>query len=195
MTNWELAQAMVRLGAVTASALDAGGSTTMAFDGKLLNRPSDPGGERSVGGVAGVLYTGVYAPPPTLPVVSPNGDGVGRAPALSVQGRSSPRAVTASSARPGRRDRLHRDRLAPARHLHLRVALDRQTRGRSEPLGRWRWVISATDTDRPDLVGRALLLAERHARLHDRRAALGAAAARRRARRSSPASSWPPRPA
>ena len=33
MTNFELAQALVRLGAVTAMALDAGGSTTMAFDG------------------------------------------------------------------------------------------------------------------------------------------------------------------
>ena len=69
LTNWELAQAMVRLGAVTASALDAGGSTTMAFDGKLLNRPSDPGGERPVAETLAVLYTGVYAPPPTLPVV------------------------------------------------------------------------------------------------------------------------------
>ena len=44
MTNFELAQALVRLGAVTASALDSGGSSTLAFDGKLLNRPSDPGG-------------------------------------------------------------------------------------------------------------------------------------------------------
>ncbi len=48
LTNFELALAMMRLGCVTASALDAGGSTTMAFDGKLLNRPSDPGGERAV---------------------------------------------------------------------------------------------------------------------------------------------------
>ena len=43
LTNWELAQTMVRHGVVTGSALDAGGSTTMAFDGQLLNRPSDPG--------------------------------------------------------------------------------------------------------------------------------------------------------
>ena len=42
LTNFELALTMMRLGCVTASALDAGGSTTMAFDGKLLNRPSDP---------------------------------------------------------------------------------------------------------------------------------------------------------
>ena len=36
MTNFELAQQLVRLGAVTASALDSGTSTTMAFDGKLI---------------------------------------------------------------------------------------------------------------------------------------------------------------
>ena len=39
MTNFELAQALVRLGAVTGMALDSGGSATMAFDGTLLNRP------------------------------------------------------------------------------------------------------------------------------------------------------------
>ena len=50
MTTFELAQTMVRLGAVTASSFDAGGSTTMAFEGKLLNSPSDPGGERAVAG-------------------------------------------------------------------------------------------------------------------------------------------------
>ena len=43
MTNFELAQALVRLGAVTGMALDSGGSTTMAFDGTLLNRPSRAG--------------------------------------------------------------------------------------------------------------------------------------------------------
>src|SRR5437660_11190478 len=43
LTNFELALAMMRLGCVTASALDSGGSTTMAFDGKLLNRPSPRG--------------------------------------------------------------------------------------------------------------------------------------------------------
>src|SRR5207237_6225754 len=47
MTNFELALAMMQLGCVTASALDSGDSTTMAFDGQLLNRPSGPAGERS----------------------------------------------------------------------------------------------------------------------------------------------------
>ena len=75
MTTFELAQTLVRLGAVQAMALDSGGSTTMAFDGTLLNRPSD-GTERPIADALLLLYTGVYAPPPSLAVVSPNGDGV-----------------------------------------------------------------------------------------------------------------------
>ena len=189
MTNWELAQAMVRLGAVTASALDAGGSTTMAFDGKLLNRPSDPGGERSVAESLAILYTGVYAPPPALGGRLAERRRRRRAPAALVQGGQAVERDR-EPARPGWRDRLHRDRRAAARHLHVLVALDRQTEGAgaARPLAlgdlghRHR---------RPDLVGRALLLAERHARLHDasRRARCGCG--RRRAPRSSPASSSP----
>jgi hypothetical protein len=76
LTNFELALTMMRLGCVTASALDAGGSTTMAFDGKLLNRPSDPGGERPVAEALTVFYYGVYAPALPARVLSPNADGV-----------------------------------------------------------------------------------------------------------------------
>ena len=54
---------------------------------------------------------------------------------------------------------------------------DRRRTRPDEPLGRWRWVVTATDDQGRSLVGRALVLAERHARLHARRAALGAAAA------------------
>jgi hypothetical protein len=76
LTNFELALAMMRLGCVTASALDSGASTTMAFDGKLLNRPSDPGGERAVAEALMLFYYGVYLPVTTARVLSPNGDGV-----------------------------------------------------------------------------------------------------------------------
>jgi hypothetical protein len=76
VTNFELAQTLVRLGAVTGSALDAGGSSTLAFDGKLLNRPSDPGGERAVSTSLQLMYYGVFAAPPE-PVISPNRDGYG----------------------------------------------------------------------------------------------------------------------
>ena len=75
VTNRQLARLMVKLGAVTAMALDAGGSTTMAFDGSVLNRPSD-GAERPVADALMVLYYGVYARPPQLSLYSPNGDGV-----------------------------------------------------------------------------------------------------------------------
>jgi hypothetical protein len=73
VTNFELAQALVRLGATTAMALDGGGSTTMAFDGTLLNRPSGP--ERAIASALMLVYTGVFVSPPP-PVVSPDGDGV-----------------------------------------------------------------------------------------------------------------------
>ena len=63
LTNFELALTMMRLGCVTASALDAGGSTTMAFDGKLLNRPSDPGGERAVADALALLLRRLRAGP------------------------------------------------------------------------------------------------------------------------------------
>jgi hypothetical protein len=76
MTTFELAQTLVRLGAVSGAGLDSGGSSTMAFDGKLLNRPSDSGGERLVSEGLFVLYGGVYAAPPGEAVLSPNGDGV-----------------------------------------------------------------------------------------------------------------------
>jgi hypothetical protein len=62
LTNFELALTMMRLGCVTASALDSGSAATMAFDGKLLDRPSRRG-ERSVGSALALFYYGVYAPP------------------------------------------------------------------------------------------------------------------------------------
>jgi hypothetical protein len=75
MTNFEMAQTMMRLGAVRAMALDGGGSTTLAFDGTVLNSPSD-GKERPVSTALMLMYSGVYSPPPAVTVMSPNGDGV-----------------------------------------------------------------------------------------------------------------------
>jgi hypothetical protein len=81
LTNFELALTMMRLGCVTASALDSGGSSELAFDGKLLSRPS--GGERAAAGALTLFYYGVYAAPPASRVLSPNGDGVDDTQALS----------------------------------------------------------------------------------------------------------------
>ena len=64
LTSFELAQTLQRLGAVSASAVDPGASVTVAFDGQLLNKPSDPGGERPVKEALLVQYFGVFAPQP-----------------------------------------------------------------------------------------------------------------------------------
>ncbi len=98
MTNFELAQLMARLGAVTAMALDAGGSTTVAFDGQLLNRPSD-GAERPIADSIDFAYTGVFVRPP-LDVVSPNGDGFQDTQSLSYK-LVRPSSVTATLTGPG----------------------------------------------------------------------------------------------
>ena len=143
MTNFELAQTMVRLGAVTASALDAGGSTTMAFDGKLLNRPSDPGGERAVSDGLFVFYYGVHAPPPSQPVLSPNGDGVAEVQSLSYKlVRAS--TVTASLIGP---DRIPRQTQTGQREpgVYRLTWSGRTPQGGTEPEGLWRWVINAVD--------------------------------------------------
>jgi hypothetical protein len=100
MTNFELAQTMVRLGAVTGSALDGGGSSSLAFDGRLLNRPSDRGGERPVSNALQLMYYGVYAPAPN-PVVSPNGDGADETQRELSYKVVRPSTVTATLVAPG----------------------------------------------------------------------------------------------
>ena len=82
MTNFELAQALVRYGAVRGMGLDGGGSSTLAFEGTVLNSPSD-GRERAVSTALMLQYFGVYTPPPLEEVVSPNGDGVAETQELS----------------------------------------------------------------------------------------------------------------
>ncbi|HQZ81698.1 MAG TPA: phosphodiester glycosidase family protein [Pyrinomonadaceae bacterium] len=46
---YDLADFLLALGAVDALNLDGGGSTTMVLDGKIVNQPSDKGGERKIG--------------------------------------------------------------------------------------------------------------------------------------------------
>jgi hypothetical protein len=98
MTNFELAQALVRYGAVRGMALDGGGSSTLAFEGTVLNSPSD-GRERAVSTALMLQYYGVYASPPLEAVLSPNGDGVAETQKLSFK-VVRPSTVTAALAAP-----------------------------------------------------------------------------------------------
>ena len=61
MTNYELAVALVRLGARTAMGLGTGTSAAMAFDGSLLTRPRR---EQPVADALVLSYSGVYVAPP-----------------------------------------------------------------------------------------------------------------------------------
>jgi surface antigen len=98
MTNFELAQTLARLGAVRGMALDGGGSSTLAFEGTVLNSPSD-GSERQVSNALMLQYYGAYIPPPLEAAVSPNGDGVAETQALSFK-VVRPSNVTASLTAP-----------------------------------------------------------------------------------------------
>ena len=98
MTTYEMALTLTRLGAVRGMQLDGGGSSTLAFDGKVLNSPSD-GRERPVPTALMLQYYGVFSPPPLEAVVSPNGDGVAETQKLSYK-IVRPSTVTATLTAP-----------------------------------------------------------------------------------------------
>ena len=166
MTTYELAQTMVRLGAVTAAALEPGKAVTAAFQGQVLNRPSGKG-EQPVKEALLVQYRGVYAPPPSAAQLGRAATG-GRA-AARVHGRPPVDRDRRAASRPTARPRPVDTRLAPAGHVPLRAG--RRSTSRARGTGRSR----ATDdqsrqsvADRPFLVDFTLSAPE------------GAAAAKRR---------------
>jgi hypothetical protein len=140
-TNFELALEMVELGAVTAAALDGGASSAMAFDGKLLSRPS--GQERPLGDALLVSYGGVYLPLPPETVVSPNGDGVSDRQRLAYK-LVRPSTVNVNLLGPDGVPRYsYSGPAAPGTY-----PLDwpgTTPDGQPELEGRWRWVVTATD--------------------------------------------------
>jgi flagellar hook assembly protein FlgD len=140
MTNFELAQTMIRLGAYNASALDAGGSSTMAFEGQVLNRPSD-GGERLVSEAMLVSYYGVYAPQPE-PSFSPNGDGAGDKQELSYK-VVRPSTVSATLVGPGGAGRTIDE--GSRRPGIYKFDWSGKANGASEPEGRWKLTVNSVD--------------------------------------------------
>ena len=142
VSNYELALILFRLGVVTGSALDSGSSSTMAFEGELLNRPAQRS-ERRVSEALLVHYFGVHAPPVAEEVLSPNGDGVAERQVLAYK-VVRPSRVTARLVGPDRVARVVQegDRTPGV----YRVPWPGTTAaGASEAQGRWRWLISAVD--------------------------------------------------
>jgi hypothetical protein len=143
LTNYELAQTLVRLGAVTASALGSGAQAGLAFEGKLLSNPSARSGEQPIADALLVSYAGVYAPLPTEPVLSPNGDGVAESEQLSYK-IVRPSTVTAQLLGPdGVARQSFTGQLAPA--AYPLTFAGKRADGTPELEGTWRWLIGATD--------------------------------------------------
>jgi hypothetical protein len=147
----ELAKEMARLGAVTAMAFDGGGSSTLAFDGRVFNRPSD-GWERPVANALMLFYYGIYAPQPRLNRFSPNGDGV-----ADVQ------VLRAKVVRPSNVDvtLFQPDGAIAWTYVGQLAAgtLTKNLTGATLPEGRWRWVAHAVDDrGRESLMARSFVL-------------------------------------
>lgn len=136
MSNFELAQTLVRLGAVTASALESGGAVTAAFDGQLLGGPSAAAAERPVGEGLLVEYSGVYAPP--APVQLVNGDPGATAEPLEYR-LVRPSTVTAQVVGPNGVTHVLEAAVA-----HQPGTYD-TTFSTFDVEGLWHWQVSATD--------------------------------------------------
>ena len=138
LSNSDMARTMAGLGAVTAMGFDGGGSTTLSFDGRVLNRPSD-GRARAVSNGLMLQYYGIYTPRLPRSVLTPNRDGVSdtMVATAKVVRRSS---VVLSLLRPNGtvawRFRGVRDRGVLRRVVGVP--------GMAE--GRWQWVARATET-------------------------------------------------
>ena len=142
ITNWDLALTLIRYGCVNGFALDSGGSTTVAFDGQVLNRPSDPTGERPVGEALVIGYAGVFAPAPAA-TLSPNGDGRGDRERLSYK-VVRPSTVSAKLIAPGGSAR-DTDTGAKNPGWHSFTWNGTDAAGAPAPEGRYRWSVTATD--------------------------------------------------
>jgi hypothetical protein len=142
MSNYELAVELSRLGATTAYGLGSGSAAGLAFDGKLLTRPSS-GTSPKVSDALVLSYGGVYAAPPSNPVLSPNGDGVGDTEAFSYR-VARPSHVVASLDGPGGATiALANGAEAPGLHT---LGWDGTVGGSTAPEGKWTFSVTGTDS-------------------------------------------------
>lgn len=141
MTSFELAQALVRLGATLAVGQVTGAQTGMAFEGKLLSKPSGTA-EAGIADALLLVYRGVYAPA-VAPVLSPDGDGVADTIALSYKA-VRPSQVTATLLGPDGGTRLADQGQREARSYAF-TWNGRTPAGAPDSEGLYRWIVAATD--------------------------------------------------
>ena len=141
MSNYELAVELSRLGATTAFGLGAGSAAGLAFDGKLLTRPSS-GVTPKVSDALVLSYSGVYAAPPSAPVISPNGDGVGDTESFSYR-VTRPSHVIATLAGPGgAKIALANGEESPGLHV---LGWNGIVQGSPAAEGKWTFTVTGTD--------------------------------------------------
>ena len=141
MSNYELAVELSRLGATTAFALGSGSASGLAFDGGLLTRASS-GAVPKVSDALILSYTGIYAAPPSVPVLSPNHDGVGDVETLSYR-VARPSHVVATLTGPGGAKVPLADG-AQSAGLHTFV-WNGTDGGAAAPEGSWTFSVTGTD--------------------------------------------------
>ena len=134
MTNYELAVALVRLGARTAMGLGSGTSAAMAFDGTLLTRAT----EQPIADALVLSYSGVYVAPPVSTTLSPNGDGIDDVQTFSYK-LVRPSQVTATVVGPDR------SVLTLAQDSEQAGVHTLQWDGKTAVEGSWRFSVTATD--------------------------------------------------
>jgi hypothetical protein len=137
MSSYELAVELSRLGATTAFGLGAGAAAGIAFDGKLLTRPST-GFEARLSDALVLSYSGVYAAPPATPVLSPNGDGFGDSQTLSYR-LARPSNVAAILSGPGGTKLTLANGAQPPGQYTV------PWNGSGAPEGSWTFDVTATD--------------------------------------------------
>lgn len=141
MSSYELAVELSRLGATTAVGLDAGAAAGIAFNGKLLTHPAG-GAEAKLSDALVLAYSGVYAAPPSAPVLSPNGDGAGDAETLAFQ-LARPSTVVATLSGPSdTKITLANGPESPGAHT---LTWDGASGAAPAPEGEWTFAVTATD--------------------------------------------------
>jgi hypothetical protein len=141
MSSYELAVELSRLGATTAYGLGSGSAAGVAFDGSLLTRPST-GTTPQVSDALVLSYNGVYASPPSTPVLSPNGDGAGDSETLSYR-LVRPSQVVATLTGPGGAKIDVANAAEPA-GVHT-FSWNGTNAGSPAPEGKWTFTVTGTD--------------------------------------------------
>ena len=141
LTNFELAQTLVRLGAVSGAAFQPGAAAALAFDGALLSRPA--GAEAPLASALVLHYLGVHVPPLESETVSPNGDGLDERHKVRYK-LVRPSRVNVSLVDPSGAARVVEDVERQPGWYQQSWSGTRED-GSLEQQGRWRWLVTARD--------------------------------------------------